>query len=553
MNKEELMAELKQINEETALLKSQIEKEDDNNSFDPAATFRGAARWGLGGIDDEIAGLASGATQGIVSLAKGRGTSGAYDDAMKAHKEGRSEFRAETDAAYERSPKSYMAGAIPAGVGTALISGGLGTAAKLARARQAGATTLGGVARVIPGAVARATPAAVVSGIGLSDNDEDWSGEGLKSAALAAPFAAAGPAISYGARKAAPMIKEFGKNASIRRLLTTRGGLGGSINPEKLIAEAEMVEGGADEVARIMSESQFGLPPMSSGIIRGSKVAENTKAITEKAQNELFDFIKKADATGLKIDQKKLGKAIRDFAIDIQSKVGFEDPANKNKIDALIFIGKQIENLSGPMTARDVMTKLNGSSVQGITGMRELASYGRRALDLPTTQQADAAAIAAKKMTESVEDLVERALPGQGKAYKDAKKIWQVGHLVEGATDRTAGRELSNSVVSLSDAALIASAEPKVLLFTALKKFMAPLSLSSRATAAEFAKKLGKNPNLLQPFGKYASTLAAAAARGVVPLKAALNSIMSEEENFDEEPPSKVQDFNAQIDKMNAR
>ena len=549
MNEEELMAELKQINEETALLKSQLEEEeDDNNSFDPAATFRGAARWGLGGMDDEIAGLASGATQGIVSLAKGRGTSGAYDDAMKAHKEGRSEFRAETDAAYERSPKSYMAGAIPAGVGTALISGGLGTAKNIKAA-----ATMGGVARAIPGAVARATPAAVVSGIGLSDNDEDWSGEGLISAALAAPFAALGPAGSYGARKAAPMIKEFGKNASIRRLLTTRGGLGGSINPEKLIAEAEMVEGGADEVARIMSESQFGLPPMSSGIIRGSKVAENTKAITEKAQNELFDFIKKADATGLKIDQKKLGKAIRDFAIDIQSKVGFEDPANKNKIDALIFIGKQIENLSGPMTARDVMTKLNGSSVQGITGMRELASYGRRALDLPTTQQADAAAIAAKKMTESVEDLVERALPGQGKAYKDAKKIWQVGHLVEGATDRTAGRELSNSVVSLSDAALIASAEPKVLLFTALKKFMAPLSLSSRATAAEFAKKLGKNPNLLQPFGKYASTLAAAAARGVVPLKAALNSIMSEEENFDEEPPSKVQDFNAQIDKMNAR
>ena len=547
MNKEELMAELKQINEETALLKSQLKEEDDNNSFDPAAAFRGAARWGLGGIDDEIAGVASGATQGIVSLAKGRGTSGAYDDAMKAHKEGRSEFRAETDAAYERSPKSYMAGAIPAGVGTALISGGLGTAKNIAAL-----TTMRGAVRASRGAMARATPAAVVSGVGLSDNDEDWSSEALKST-LAVPLAAAGPAISYGARKAAPMIKEFGKNASIRRLLTTRGGLGGSINPEKLIAEAEMVEGGADEVARIMRESQFGLPPMSSGIIRGSKVAENTKAITEKAQSELFDFIKKADETGLKIDQKAMGKAIRDFAIDIQSKVGAKDPANENKIDSLIAIGKQIENLNGPMTARDVMTRLNGSSVQGITGMRELASYGRRALDLPTTQKADAAAIAAKKMTESVEDLVERALPGQGKAYKDAKKIWQVGHLVEGATDRTAGRELSNSVVSLSDAALIASAEPKVLLFTALKKFMAPLSLSGRATAAEFAEKLGKNPNLLQPFGKYAPTLAAAAARGAVPLKKALDSIMSEEENFDEEPPSKVQDFNAQIDKMNAR
>jgi len=479
-----------------------------------AALFSGVADTATPGFADEIAG-AAGALGGAFS-----GVDGAPGMAEN-YKTARDEARA--DFAKKQKEHPY------------LVGGGQGVGLALTAPLAAGKTALEVAGR---GGILAATNAA---GQSEAENPAEMTKEMLEAGVLgvASPQALAG--ASDAAKHA---LSRFGEDADLKRVLTTVGATSGAIAKPRVLEEANRVPGGIEEMARVLRESGI-----SKGITTTSGILKRSQIAQDASGAKIGAMIDEATGKGGLVDTVKLASRLRREAADAVSGMTSVSGISRDHAEALNKFAKRIEKAAPrgsapPDQIKAMSVALSEDAQQAYRAKsvgKNVAGKGKALMDT-------------RRNTETgIDDMMDQ-IGMSSDDYRGARRLNQVSRIANEGAETSLGRSGKNNLIGLTTAAL-AAVNPVI---GALHFLTKPLQAGARATAAEVARAISEDPQVLGPLGpEMASYISRAVKLGGVPKL--LDILQNEPEVIDSlqsgsgEPPSKVQDFNTQIDKMNQR
>lgn len=489
------------------------------------AAARAGTRFVTLGLDDNAAGAGAAAGAAYQRLADAPRGEGFVDSLRAAGSEGRAahsqaidERRAATDDLYTTNPKSYGVGAVLGTLATAPV---FATKAALGAPHFARALTGGaGAAAKLMGrrALARAKAAApigAVSGVGLGDADtvqgvasDALAGAGL-SALLGAGAPIAGRAITAAADKvkgaASSALTYGGQNADILRVLTTMGKTGGTQNAPAALKAVAVVPGKAPETARVLRGTG-----MSKGVTTTEGILNRANEAKEESGKLIGEIIEATDAGGGRVSGKAIAALLRQEAADIQIRSGGSlsslDESAAAAVDDLIETARRYDS-AGMLTLKQVQLRISGSPDLKSKGLAELASFGKRALDLPTKVKSNTAASTVQALRAGMDEAVERtgltgSLPASvtsskllngmasstpKEAYQSLRRVYQVAGIAAKEAEISVGRGSKKNLVDLTSATL-ANASPKIAVAHLILK---GVQSSGRASGAEAMRSLG--------------------------------------------------------------
>jgi len=483
-------------------------------SSDAAALFSGVADTATLGFADEVAG-AAGALGGAFS-----GVDGAPGMAEN-YKTARDEARA--DFAKKKKEHPY------------LVGGGQGVGLALTAPLAAGKTALEIAGR---GGILAATNAA---GQSEAENPAEMTKEMLSSAAGGVALPGVFSSTSDAAKRA---LGRFGEDADLKRVLTIVGATGGSIAKPRVLEEANRVPGGIEEMARVLRESGIskGLTT-TSGILKRSQIAQDASGA------KIGAMIDEATSKGGLVDTAKLASRLRREAADAVSGMTSVSGISRDHAKALNKFADRIEmaaprGSAPPDQIKAMSIALSEDAQQAYRAKsvgKNVAGKGKALMDT-------------RRNTETgIDDMMDQ-IGMSSDDYRGSRRLNQVSRIANEGAETSVGRSGKNNLIGLTTAAL-AAVNPVI---GALHFLTKPLQAGARATAAEVARAIAADPKVLAPLGpEMASYISRAVDTGGVPKL--LDILQNEPEVLDSlqsgsgEPPSKVQDFNAQIDKMNQR
>ena len=481
-----------------------------------SALFSGVADTATLGFADEVAG-AAGALGGAFSGVDG--APGMAENYRTARDEARADF------AKKQKEHPY------------LVSGGQGVGLALTAPLAAGKTALEIAGR---GGILAVTNAA---GQSEAENPAEMTKEMLEAGAGGVVLPGVFNSTSNAAKRA---LGRFGEDADMKRVLTTVGATSGAIAKPRVLEEANRVPGGIEEMARVLRESGISKGfTTTSGILKRSQIAQDASGA------KIGAMIDEATGKGGLVDTAKLASRLRAEAAEAVGGMTSVSDVSRDHAKALNKLAKRIESaaLSGtapPDEIKAMSVALSEDAQQAYRAKsmgKSVAGKGKALMDT-------------RRNTETAIDDMMDNIGMSSDDYRGARRLNQVSRIANEGAETSLGRSGKNNLIGLTTAAL-AAVNPVI---GALHFLTKPLQAGARATAAEVARAIAADPKVLAPLGpEVASYISRAVETGGVPKL--LDILQNEPEVLDSlqnprgsgEPPSKVQDFNAQIDKMNAR